>query len=635
MFSSKIKKLKLTKKSVKEMSFFSKKDYSNIRLSTLDEIYFETKHEHLKILPSNESLTPDDIEDLLRHEKEKNHKDYNFFLYHKNLHELYVKKLQKVFTYDFFNSVESFEQMVDDKIIDLSQITQAQTHYNLKDESKDIAVDERKEILKNAKLYEICRDNSILPFSIKKEVNGEEIWVNYLGLLFPTREINSFKFDNIVFISPEIINQFAPYTIQDFAFFENKSLSDSTGYEIVQTMLERMINDGYSDLSLFRFSENYYAVMATKYGRYYYLTTKMPIELAKVIIIALLKRMGADKTSKEPAIKRMIKLNLGGVERTFRCNMLRQSKTELRGDSFDRTVSIRSLSDLTMISDIENIGYPHEIIKILKHCIENGNSIAFTGETNSGKTTQEYTCAVQFYKNNNSKKRNFTMQDEIQKVITISSPREYNYDGFFQYDLDEARGTKHLIGLDTLLPNIMQQNPKLVCLDEIKSKEDMRIYVEQVLKRGHAGYTSFHSGNNQEAIHLLSMNSEQPISSFIKTLRVWINTELVSRVCSKCHDNGDSDCDVCSGSGAVGVVPVIEFTYFKDNFQATGKDDALDFKTLIKEKKILHIPKSMVAKSLYDSKMIRKKDFDRITGKLEEKLISELSDVSKLEALSY
>lgn len=581
------------------------KSTEDVSLNYIDEIYFSHYKKYIKSLESNKGLSDSAITDIINDAKKENHKDFKIFIGRDYEHELYIKEIREIINYDYIDNIKDFKELFTTKFLEEMLFVES----NKKNKNIELSKEQKKNISKYTKLLKIAKANFILPF----EYDGKK----YLGILHPTSEIYNFEFDDVFFLSPSIFDDF--FTIKSLAFFDDKSMTDTTGEELVNVMLTNILNAGYEDLTLQRYSHRFYELKGYKEGDYVMITQKLPVETAKSMILDLLKRMKEDPKTRKGVIRRNIYIDILGVKRYFRVNFVNQSKVETNIYDNDRIISIRSLAGNNYIKKFDEIGYPLQIRNILKDTILNGKSrIMWLGETASGKTTQEYTCLYLAY---------LLLEG---KIVTVSSPKEIEIDGFAQVDMTDFPDNSPLKSFSNLLPNLLQQKPTIIAFDELKEIEDFRTFIVQLISRGESAWTSFHAQSCEDGINLLANNSKVDIKSFSGSLDILIHTDRVKKLCQKCFGK---KCDECKNKGTSGSIPVIEFVKFTSKFNSSI-DDPTDLSTLSKEGKVIHITKKQSAEGLYKAKLISKDIYEKHTGRTSLEIENKIRDI-KTEGLNY
>ena len=185
------------------------------------------------------------------------------------------------------------------------------------------------------------------------------------------------------------------------------------------------------------------------------------------------------------------------VPQDGRCTMMSpQGEFDFRVSTypsvFGEKVVIRLLDKNSVRIDMEKLGMPEPIVKMLQHkASEPQGLILVTGPTGSGKTTTLY-AALNFL---NAIHRN---------IVTIEDPVEYQLSGITQANVNPLAGVTFASGLRSIL----RQDPDVILVGEVRDNETANIAIESALT-GHLVLTSLHANDSAGALtRLVDMGVE-------------------------------------------------------------------------------------------------------------------------------
>lgn len=181
------------------------------------------------------------------------------------------------------------------------------------------------------------------------------------------------------------------------------------------------------------------------------------------------------------------------------------------------SIVMRILNPESLI-DLKELGVRKNLLKNFKEQIKKPNGmILVTGPTGSGKTTTLYA----FLRKIRSPKK---------KIITIEDPIEYHLDGISQTQAEEEKGYDFASGLES----IVRQDPDVILVGEIRSKETAKISLQASLT-GHLVFSTVHTNDAAGTItRLHSLGAE--IVNIAPALRMVIAQRLVRETCDKCME---------------------------------------------------------------------------------------------------
>ena len=240
---------------------------------------------------------------------------------------------------------------------------------------------------------------------------------------------------------------------------------------------------------------------------------------------------------------------------------------------FGESVVLRILDRSAVQLDLDKLGVPEKVKKLLREMIQMPNGIIIvTGPTGSGKTTTLYACLREINEPN-------------AKLLTAEDPVEYDIDGIMQVPVNEG------IGLDfaRCLRAFLRQDPDRILVGETRDLETAQIAIQASLT-GHLVFTSLHTNDSTGAItRLVDMGVEPFLIS--ASLELVVAQRLVRRICPKCiepyepsedellllglsaHEVGDKKfykgrgCEECNDTGYKGRKGIFETLRLNDTLR--------------------------------------------------------------------
>jgi Tfp pilus assembly pilus retraction ATPase PilT len=360
-----------------------------------------------------------------------------------------------------------------------------------------------------------------------------------------------------------------------------------------------MENNDISDLH-FQLQDEYSYYFTARFGQEIIRITETPINkeyVDKIYNQALIK-IGKDSLSSPPEVSGLLKERLLSekgrlVDRTFRFHSMFDNKGQFQG----RAVSIRRLMNYEEISSLglSGLNYLDKAIELLDRAASNTHGIVFiTGKTNSGKSTLLYCILAKMY-------------DMGRRIKSIEAPIEV-VAPFSQVDLTQTEDAeeKYKMTRKIAVSALLRQDPDVVLIQEVRTKEEVDEFIELGLK-GHLAYSTMHTGSVQETI-LRAMKSAKDPKDLQIALKLVVTQELIGKKCQACNEDTTKKCTVCNGLGIKGVLPVYEIAYFND----VSKCDLTDISPLIKKGLVDYISKQDVIAEYYKNGLVLKKEYDRI-----------------------
>lgn len=213
-----------------------------------------------------------------------------------------------------------------------------------------------------------------------------------------------------------------------------------------------------------------------------------------------------------------IQLNIAGHMVDFRVSSL--------PTQFGESVVLRVLDKSNISLEMDDLGFPDDIMKNFSEDIEKPNGIIIvTGPTGSGKTTTLY-AALQKINRIGS------------KLLTAEDPVEYDVGGLVQVPVNSGIG----LTFASLLRSFLRQDPDVILVGEIRDIETVKIAIQASLT-GHLVMSTLHTNDAPGAItRLIDMGAEPFLIS--ATIDAVVGQRLVRTICSECREKYDPDQEI-------------------------------------------------------------------------------------------
>lgn len=184
--------------------------------------------------------------------------------------------------------------------------------------------------------------------------------------------------------------------------------------------------------------------------------------------------------------------------------------------AFGEKVVIRVFDPDVLLQDLDSMGfYPRELT-LYNSFIQRPNGIILvTGPTGSGKTTTLYSTLR-------------TLSSPEVNIVTVEDPIEMVMEEFNQIGVQQGIG----VGFDSILRNILRQDPDIIMIGEIRDRETAENAVQAALT-GHLVLSTLHTNDSVSAIiRLLDLG----VPSFLISATVIgiIAQRLVRKICPHC-----------------------------------------------------------------------------------------------------
>ena len=394
----------------------------------------------------------------------------------------------------------------------------------------------------------------------------------FVGYVLPTVGTN-IVYDDYFFISNSI-----------YAYYYNTKTIELGGSteSSISDILKYMESNDISDLH-FQLLDEYSYYFTARFGQEIINITNTPVnkEYVNKIYNQALIKVGKDSLSNPPEVSGLLKerlLSKSGklTDRTFRFHSMFDNKGQYQG----RAVSIRKLMNYEEISalGLKGLNYNQKAMQLLTKASSNSHGIILiTGKTNSGKSTLLYCILAKLY-------------EEGKRIKSIENPVEV-VAPFSQVDLTatEDAESKYKMTREIAVSALLRQDPDVVLIQEIRTKEEVEEFIELGLK-GHLAYSTVHTGSVQETIlRILKGSSDQKILK--ETLKLIVTQELIGKKCQVCKGKIlETKCNNCNNLGVKGLLPVYEIAYFND----LSNCDITDLKSVVLEGKVEYILKKIL-----------------------------------------
>ncbi len=230
---------------------------------------------------------------------------------------------------------------------------------------------------------------------------------------------------------------------------------------------------------------------------------------------------------------------------------------------YGEKIVMRVLGTSDLKESVDDLGFEGRPLEQVREAVDNPyGMILVTGPTGSGKTTTLYTILNQLNKPDVN-------------IVTAEDPVEYTLNGITQVSVRHATG----LTFDAALRSFLRQDPDIILVGEMRDYETSAIAVKAALT-GHLVLSTLHTNDAPSTVvRLVDMGIEPYLVA--SAVKLVIAQRLIRRICTSCKmdvdlaelERSDLDqttiaaveylargkgCDVCSGIGYKGRVPVFE-----------------------------------------------------------------------------
>jgi general secretion pathway protein E len=256
--------------------------------------------------------------------------------------------------------------------------------------------------------------------------------------------------------------------------------------------------------------------------------------------------------------------------------------------AFGEKVVIRIFDPDILLQDLDSMGfYPREMALYNSFIRRPNGIILVTGPTGSGKTTTLYSTLR-------------SLSSPEVNIITVEDPIEMVMEEFNQIGVQQAIG----VGFDSILRNILRQDPDIIMIGEIRDRETAENAVQAALT-GHLVLSTLHTNDSASAIVRLLDLGVQPFL-ISATLIGIIAQRLVRKICPHCKQErtlSDDErsylqlgtaahtvwegqgCKECRGTGYKGRTGIFEVLDLNERIKAmvTGSVDLAELAAAARE----------------------------------------------------
>ena len=271
--------------------------------------------------------------------------------------------------------------------------------------------------------------------------------------------------------------------------------------------------------------------------------------------------------------------------------------------AFGEKVVIRVFDPDILLQDLDSMGfYPRELTLYNAFLRRPNGIILVTGPTGSGKTTTLYSSLR-------------SLSSPEVNILTVEDPIEMVMEEFNQIGVQQAIG----VGFDSILRNILRQDPDIIMIGEIRDRETAENAVQAALT-GHLVLSTLHTNDSVSAIiRLLDLG----VPSFLlsATMIGVIAQRLVRKICPHCKTSREltSDernylqlpkksysvsegqgCKVCRSTGYKGRTGLFEVLDMSDRLKSlvNGSVGLADLASAAKEDGLIALRQVAVQKML-------------------------------------
>ena len=195
--------------------------------------------------------------------------------------------------------------------------------------------------------------------------------------------------------------------------------------------------------------------------------------------------------------------------------------------AFGEKVVVRIFDPDILLQDLDSMGfYPREMTLYNTFLHRPNGIILVTGPTGSGKTTTLYSSLR-------------SLSSPEVNIVTVEDPIEMVMEEFNQIGVQPGIG----VGFDTVLRNILRQDPDIIMIGEIRDRETAENAVQAALT-GHLVLSTLHTNDSVSTIiRLLDLG----VPSFLisATLLGIVAQRLVRKICPLCKKSRNLSQDEC------------------------------------------------------------------------------------------
>lgn len=189
--------------------------------------------------------------------------------------------------------------------------------------------------------------------------------------------------------------------------------------------------------------------------------------------------------------------------------------------AFGEKVVIRVFDPDILLQDLDSMGFYSRELTLYNSFIRRPNGIILvTGPTGSGKTTTLYSSLR-------------SLSSPEVNIITVEDPIEMVMEEFNQIGVQQAIG----VGFDSILRNILRQDPDIIMIGEIRDRETAENAVQAALT-GHLVLSTLHTNDSASAIIRLLDLGVPPFLISATVIGI-VAQRLLRRICPHCKRERD------------------------------------------------------------------------------------------------
>ena len=271
--------------------------------------------------------------------------------------------------------------------------------------------------------------------------------------------------------------------------------------------------------------------------------------------------------------------------------------------AFGEKIVIRIFDPDILLQDLDSMGfYPRELMLYNSFIRRPNGIILVTGPTGSGKTTTLYSSLR-------------SLSSPEVNIVTVEDPIEMVMEEFNQIGVQQAIG----VGFDSILRNILRQDPDIIMIGEIRDRETAENAVQAALT-GHLVLSTLHTNDSASAIVRLLDLGVQPFLISATVIGI-IAQRLVRRICPHCRTERrlTSDesaylqlgnrahrvwegegCKECRGTGYKGRTGIFEILDLNDRIKGmvTASLELADLSVAAREEGLITLRQVAISKML-------------------------------------
>jgi general secretion pathway protein E len=271
--------------------------------------------------------------------------------------------------------------------------------------------------------------------------------------------------------------------------------------------------------------------------------------------------------------------------------------------AFGEKVVIRIFDPDILLQDLDSMGfYPRELTLYNSFIRRPNGIILVTGPTGSGKTTTLYSSLR-------------SLSSPEVNIVTVEDPIEMVMEEFNQIGVQQAIG----VGFDSILRNILRQDPDIIMIGEIRDRETAENAVQAALT-GHLVLSTLHTNDSASAIVRLLDLGVQPFLISATVIGI-IAQRLVRKICPHCkreRELSDDErsylqlekkahlvwegegCKECRGTGYKGRTGIFEVLEMNERIKGmvTGSVELADLTAAAREEGMVTLRQVAIRKML-------------------------------------